>query len=485
MMKSYNVFSVNMDYFVDDFGDATDRWYVYNNIPMITKGIGNNMAGLARVIVSDVSVSIELYEDFNVINGSGTKVVNTTYQDQTYKVSIKAGNGDKYSYTGTLYSGEDNIFVALAVLNSLENSEREKYARNAEIYEILCDVFSAGGEIQFVITPTNNPNKKYSFTIDPITDFLNQYPIVGEGSFSQGLATVKKLKCGYINTDGNVVIPYEWDDARAFSEGLAAVEKNGKWGFINQDGRLVIPCEWDSATQFADGLGWVRKNKKEGFINKDGKLVIPCEWDMAYSFREERAVVEKYNKRGFIDTNGKLVIPCEWDDAYGFSNGLAYVKKGNKGCFIDKNGKTVIVSTWDTCSNFSEGMCYVNKNGKYGFIDTTGKLIIPYEWDRATDFRNGIAAVKKSDNWYLINKNGTVITEVGKWNYVNAFSDGLARVVVFGNNDKEGYIDETGNLVIPCVWSNVNGFSEGLACVEKNTQYYYINKNGNVIFPVE
>ena len=159
MMKSYNVFSVNMDYFVDDFGDATDRWYVYNNIPMITKGIGNNMAGLARVIVSDVSVSIELYEDFNVINGSGTKVVNTTYQDQTYKVSIKAGNGDKYSYTGTLYSGEDNIFVALAVLNSLENSEREKYARNAEIYEILCDVFSAGGEIQFVITPTNNPNK--------------------------------------------------------------------------------------------------------------------------------------------------------------------------------------------------------------------------------------------------------------------------------------------------------------------------------------
>ena len=36
----------------------------------------------------------------------------------------------------------------------------------------------------------------------------------------------------FINKNGDIVIPIEYDDARSFSGGLAVVEKDGKWGIL-------------------------------------------------------------------------------------------------------------------------------------------------------------------------------------------------------------------------------------------------------------
>ncbi len=50
----------------------------------------------------------------------------------------------------------------------------------------------------------------------------------------------KKGKCGFIDTTGSTVIPLEYDNARSFNEGLAAVKKNGKWGFIDKSGNMLV-----------------------------------------------------------------------------------------------------------------------------------------------------------------------------------------------------------------------------------------------------
>ncbi|OBQ23228.1 MAG: hypothetical protein AN486_00015 [Anabaena sp. AL93] len=39
----------------------------------------------------------------------------------------------------------------------------------------------------------------------------------------------------------------------SFSEGLAAIKLNGKWGFINQNGKLVIPYQFDEIQKFSGG----------------------------------------------------------------------------------------------------------------------------------------------------------------------------------------------------------------------------------------
>lgn len=73
-----------------------------------------------------------------------------------------------------------------------------------------------------------------------------------------------------------------------FSEGLKAVEQNGKWGFINKDKELVIPYEYDDAANFDNGHAFVKKDGQLGLIGKDGDItydydvmkdyVIPFSW---------------------------------------------------------------------------------------------------------------------------------------------------------------------------------------------------------------
>jgi len=46
-------------------------------------------------------------------------------------------------------------------------------------------------------------------------------------------------KCGYINTNGQIVIPYQFDNAYDFSEGLAKVTINGKEHLIDKIGNIV------------------------------------------------------------------------------------------------------------------------------------------------------------------------------------------------------------------------------------------------------
>ena len=55
-----------------------------------------------------------------------------------------------------------------------------------------------------------------------------------------------------------------------FSEGLALVQKGSLWGFINKNGEEVIPCRYDIAYDFSEGLAVVWKDGLWGYVNKNG-----------------------------------------------------------------------------------------------------------------------------------------------------------------------------------------------------------------------
>ena len=64
---------------------------------------------------------------------------------------------------------------------------------------------------------------------------------------------------GYVDKDGKLVIPAQFEDARSFSNGFAAVKVEGKWGFIDLDGKTVIQPQFDDAKDFT-GQGTVYVN---------------------------------------------------------------------------------------------------------------------------------------------------------------------------------------------------------------------------------
>ncbi len=49
----------------------------------------------------------------------------------------------------------------------------------------------------------------------------------------------------------------QYEDAQEFSEGLAAVKKDGKWGYINEQGKVVVPFQYDVAYIFNEGYAVV------------------------------------------------------------------------------------------------------------------------------------------------------------------------------------------------------------------------------------
>ena len=59
-------------------------------------------------------------------------------------------------------------------------------------------------------------------------------------SFSEGLAMVcRGEKCGYINKNNEVIIPFEYDAGTPFENGEAKIKKDGKWGTITVEGKIT------------------------------------------------------------------------------------------------------------------------------------------------------------------------------------------------------------------------------------------------------
>ena len=97
----------------------------------------------------------------------------------------------------------------------------------------------------------------------------------------------------------SIAIDPQYEDAQAFSEGLAAVQKNGKWGYINEDGEVVIPFEYDIAFVFNEGLavvGLLESNYEQEVYDWDG--------DDEYS---EMVAFDRY-ALGFIDQDNDLTM---------------------------------------------------------------------------------------------------------------------------------------------------------------------------------
>ena len=110
----------------------------------------------------------------------------------------------------------------------------------------------------------------------------------------------------------------------------SVANKDNKWGFIDRNGNEVIPCKYDYADWFSEKLILVELNDKWGFIDKDGNEVVPCKYnpdkETYINFEEgfARVISEDY-KCGFIDETGNEAIPCKYDEVTHFTEGLAAV----------------------------------------------------------------------------------------------------------------------------------------------------------------
>jgi hypothetical protein len=90
-------------------------------------------------------------------------------------------------------------------------------------------------------------------------------------------------KLGLLDKNGKEVIPCAYESKKDetgityhssfYSEGLINVQKDGKYGYLNNANKIVIPFEFTNAKSFSNGKAEVTRNGKIEYIDKSGKTI--------------------------------------------------------------------------------------------------------------------------------------------------------------------------------------------------------------------
>jgi bifunctional DNA-binding transcriptional regulator/antitoxin component of YhaV-PrlF toxin-antitoxin module len=336
---------------------------------------------------------------------------------------------------------------------------------------------------------SNDPNQTANIVTTPVS--------------SERFRFFRDNKFGYIDRNGQIVIPARFEDARDFSEGLASIKIGDKYGCIDSSGKVVIPARFNYIAKFKHGLARITLDRLEkGKIDKTGKIVTalfsPMPTPLGYDnrnptlARDVLTLIERDGKYGYEDGSRKVVIPVQFDFAANrFVEDMAWVEVKNRIGYINNKGKTIVSPQFDYLGgdgtgDFDGGWARVCLKEKCGYIDKTGKIVIPLKFDDAAQkFKDGLAWVKIGDRLGYIDKTGKVVIPA-RYSFPTKLKAGM-----------EGEVGFCGNERCFVVASN---FDRGLAFVEMPTRkceflgtsrilikdicnsYGYIDRSGKLVF---
>ncbi len=97
--------------------------------------------------------------------------------------------------------------------------------------------------------------------------------------------------CGYVDSDGEVVVPQRFESLHRFSDQLAPARVEGLWGFLNPDGTFAIEPIFDQVGDFHEERAEVVFDGNAGVIDVRGDFVVPAEFWRAVPFGQDAALV--------------------------------------------------------------------------------------------------------------------------------------------------------------------------------------------------
>lgn len=242
---------------------------------------------------------------------------------------------------------------------------------------------------------------------------------------SPSIKTFKKYfdsetkKYGFKDNRGNIRIPARYDEARDFSEGLAAVKINGRWGFIDHHSAYVVEPQYRRAHSFREGRAWVRTGRHWILLKKNMSTVSPPSCVPVNDPEQD----------------------C-YSQVRDFHSGLAAVKVKKQWGFINKNNE--YLSIYDRYKNFVGHACFdevmdfirnhalVCKDGLWGCLDRQGIIRIDLRYAKLGYLRRDprtkkiergpkIALAERRDGTcVIVNSEGIEIQNIETWNLIKA-----------------------------------------------------------------
>lgn len=452
--------------------------------------------------IKDIRDSLA-FEKTKQINTSDAYAIYTkNYPNSKFKAeSIQLFNLSQFAEqtkSGTI--AEYKLFI--------ENFSENIYVDDAQdkVYSLYINKFTANEYNLFIKENPRNKNiedawmKLYrlstsDYTENSIKKFTEDYPdfpLKEQISKDIELINLKLLPFksgtyqGFMNYEGKVVIPAEYDQVSMFKEGLSAVSKNGKYGFISKDNKTVIDFIYDDALDFEEGRSVVEKDELFGMINRSGEVVIPVVFEDLGTISEGLIYGMKDSLYGYYDIYGFQRIKERFDEAYNFVDGEALVSEKGKEALIDIYGSYIVPPASESLKRFNDTLFIAEEDGFYGIIKSNFEVVLPYLYDEIGLITEGRAIIIEEGEIGYIDVSAKVIIEPTYQEYANIlafgnFKNGYAKVM---KKDRFGMIDKTGKVVIPIIFDEIGLFGE-LIPVSKGSGYGYTNLSTRLIIPYD
>lgn len=185
-------------------------------------------------------------------------------------------------------------------------------------------------------------------------------------------------------TKDKVIKGIDWIAVPEDGDSLIIVAKNGKRGFVNRyTAEIAIPFKYDAAWSFTDGVAGVCEGDSVYFIDHSGNPM---------------------HNRKFARQRGY--------DSYVYHGNYASVPINGKFGLLDRSGKWAIAPEHEDIHIGPQNMWYVMDNSLWGVIGTNGRFVIPMEFEKVrihTD--KGITVTKADHSQSRYDYDGTLLDE--------------------------------------------------------------------------
>lgn len=245
-------------------------------------------------------------------------------------------------------------------------SKKFKFICGVSVWSIISAIFL------FAIVSSCTSNKPIADKPSEEGLLLNDDLVAIKGN--DGNITIKNTQTGEITAEK---IKFDWTSSSP-NDSLGVFCSDGKRGYYNSyTGKIVVPALYRRAWIFSEGLAAVQKNGMIGFINRKGDVVIPFKYPYhgnplsEFVFDNGHCVVaDTTGKCGVINRKGEWIITPKYDNIDAYDEYVIATSAGiRKQLTYEENVINSFVVDNITELSYSEDERYENRDGEIIYIE--------------------------------------------------------------------------------------------------------------------
>lgn len=311
--------------------------------------------------------------------------------------------------------------------------------------------------------------------------------------------TSKGEKSGLVSPDGKVLAEPEYMYISLFKDGRASFRSNDTLsGYLDEQGQVAIPAQYEEAYDFEGGFAFVKKDGQYHLIQKDGTVIktigkwLPISGSEPHMFNSSyqpdkgftlvQNIENESYSMGLIDAKGNTVIEPSWQSLSFPVNGIMVAQKGEKYGLIRTDGSIVAPIEHQYLYQIGADRYLIQQSeDTYSVMDQTGKIIIPAQYSNISMGPSNTFIAYQGEGVGLLDNNGKVVVPM-EYNYLHHSQNYL---IASKGEGKTGIISTTNQVLLPLEYDNIEVVAAGRFLADKNGKRGLIDDKGKVLLPFE